>query len=1260
MANKVKGLTVEINGDTTKLSKALREVKSEATILKSHLSALGKLEGYNGTDVDLITQKQGLLGRALIQNRESLQMMRKAEQEYLSSVGPRTQAEQREFESLQRTITQTELQYEQLREQAVQYGASAPSEILKTKAALAEVGGKLEETGQKLLVFTAGVAAVGYMSANAAIEFESSFTGVRKTVDATEEEFDELAQATRDMALEKPIDVNDINYAMELGGQLGVATENLEKFASVSSDLDIATNMDIEDASMKLAQFMNIVGMSESDVDRLGSVITDLGNNSATTESKIMNMAMRIAGSGSNIGMSAQQILALATSLSSVGIEAEMGGNAISTIMNRIDKDIALNTNTLQVWAETAGMSAEEFAAKWETDVMGALLDVINGMATYRDEGGNLNTLLKDMDISYMRQVDTMQRLSRTGDLVTGMVDVANSAWDQNIALTREAGRRYETTASQIQIFKNNFNEFGISIGEILVPSIRDASEILVSFAKWLQSLDEGTQRMIVGVAGLAAAAGPLLVAAGKAMQGASKMIGFASSLYTTFRLLTVGTLNHVDSLTLEQREMAKANAKVERAAVLHGALNKAALLGKAALAGLAIVCAGVLINAIKDSYERTKKLNTATSDLADLAGKAKTSVGEAADSINAMSTEPARRQFGELKQSIDDTIESQAQLKEDIVNQWNDMDSSEYALDTYIGIIETLTGKYDENGQKVALTAEEQAKLKAALDGYNQICGTTYEITDKTYGVISTGTEELKKNAEQWINNAKAQAAAERIVELQKQGFTLEQNYQDAQAEVDRAGAHLAEVREYDMNGALTTDAENELAEAERLRDEALAQLEANQSDIDFMVSQIEEANLAMTISVGEIMGKLANVGDGVKAAFEEAGVSQEEFAQSLSDAGVTVGEFNMLSESQLEELVRNYDGSFDSIDGKFAEFNEANQAAFASMSEHADSFGDSVDGAFEKAGRSQDDFVTKLVQSGVSVDDFKTLTQGQLEQLAGVYDGTFGSIAEMLQGFIDENRRGGEEGGQALADGAEASSEDVITAAANMIGLTADQFKTLAEKLGYEGEEGVRALADGIASGQIPVGESTAIIKMLVSSVRYSVTSEDGYHMINNFAKGIRNARNSVLREEMDEVGSTIKNIIGHSIPKEGPLHNNGKGEEEWGRHLVQNFARGMREEEDALSAQSERIASLLRGSFDAEMTAAGLSAVMSTRRAMPDIPTTGNELIVTVNDARGDQAAEAAYMIIDALPSIISTYTPVMGERDLVKFGRRNGFA
>ena len=134
--------------------------------------------------------------------------------------------------------------------------------------------------------------------------------------------------------------------------------------------------------------------------------------------------------------------------------------------MNRIDNDVAYGTDTLGVWAETAGMAATDFANKWRTDVTGTFLDVIRGMGEFRDEGGNLNTLLKDMGINYMRQVDTMHRVSRSSELMESMFNRANTAYRENSALTREVSQRYDTAASKLQMMRNAAHEAAISFGE--------------------------------------------------------------------------------------------------------------------------------------------------------------------------------------------------------------------------------------------------------------------------------------------------------------------------------------------------------------------------------------------------------------------------------------------------------------------------------------------------------------------------------------------------------------------------------------------------------------------------------------------------------------------------------------------------------------------------------------------------------------------------------------------------------------------------
>lgn len=336
---------------------------------------------------------------------------------------------------------------------------------------------KLASYGTKLTALfktaATGIAAAGVAAAKSAIDFESAFAGVKKTVDETDTTtYEDLSEGIRDLAKVTPAAATDIAAVAEAAGQLGIKADDILSFTKTMIDLGESTNLTSDEAATSIAKLFNVTGTSMSQVDNFGATLVALGNNAATTESDILAMATRIAGSGKQIGLTEQQILALSTSLSSVGIEAEMGGSAISTTMSQIDKAVALNSESVEVWAKTAGMSASQFATAWQKDAYGTLQKVLKGMSETKDEGGNLNVLLEELGITSIRQGDTMKRLSSATGLMSEMTTLANNAWSENTALTKEANTRYQTLASKLQIAKNKITDVGITVGEKLMPVI--------------------------------------------------------------------------------------------------------------------------------------------------------------------------------------------------------------------------------------------------------------------------------------------------------------------------------------------------------------------------------------------------------------------------------------------------------------------------------------------------------------------------------------------------------------------------------------------------------------------------------------------------------------------------------------------------------------------------------------------------------------------------------------------------------------------
>lgn len=902
----IKGITVVINGDTTKLSKALKQLDAQTKAWKSNLRDVNRLLKIDPTNYDAIARKQSLLTSSISAYQKKIEGLMQAEKIMYANRSNWNEKDQKDYDDLRRKLDAAELGLEEMTDEAKKFGTAASTGALAAKAEFSALGDTLLDAGKKLMVLSAGTALIGGYAIYAAAKYESAFAGVRKTVDATESEFQDLSDTIRETALEKPIDATDIAYAAELGGQLGIAVENLGQFSSVIADLDVATNLDLEDASMKLAQFANIAGIGEENFDRLGSVIVDLGNNSATTESKIMNMSMRIAGSGSNIGLSAQEILALATSLASVGIEAEMGGNAISTIMNRIDKDVALGTDTLQVWADTAGMSAEEFKAAWDDSdtVMDAFMAVVDGMATYRDEGGNLNTLLQDMEISYMRQVDTMQRLSRTGEIVNEMVGIANNAWDENIALTREANRRYETTENQLMLVKNNFKEIAIQLGEIMTPTLREFSGDLVDALKDFQNLDDGTKQTIVKFLAFATAAGPVTLALAGVAKGMSWLIGLYASGITNLALLTRGTATFVGAADAAAAATARAAAKTK---LMNAALSVSGTL----LTTVVAVGIGLMIKGLMDAAERERDFTTATEGLHDALTYADESLIDLSGTLDGISTVKAQKSYQQLKGAIDEAIESQARLAENTKESMGEVNGNAEALGYYMETIKALTNKYDENGNAANLNAGEQDALYAAVAGVNEILGTNYSVINATKGILSESTEEILRNADAWILNAKAQAMQEAYVEYYKQHLTNQRNLADAEATRDAAYAY------WDANPADPT-ATRQAADADARVEEARALAEASAKDVAWITEEMGKLNSAIQ-GTKDAIADFIEGSPAWQEALSESGIDVDELAGKLEELGLTTADLSAITPEQLATLVGSFGLSAEEIAAVF-----------------------------------------------------------------------------------------------------------------------------------------------------------------------------------------------------------------------------------------------------------------------------------------------------------------------------------------------------
>lgn len=369
--------------------------------------------------------------------------------------------------------------------------------------------------------------------AQASMDFESAITGVAKTTDLTDEELAAMSDSIKALSTEIPATTEEIAAVAEAAGQLGIQKDALLDFTEIMTMLGTATNMTADEAATSLARFANITGMATDNYGRLGSVIVDLGNNFATTESEIVAMGTRLASAGKLAGLTEPEIMALAAAMSSVGIEAEAGGTAMTQTLNAIEKAVAKGGDDLSEFARIAGMSSEEFSSAWKNDAMSALTSFIGGLGKLDEQGESTVLVLEDLGLTGIRQSNMLKALGLAADQMTGAVNTANTAWQQNTALTNEANKRYATAQSRLTMMQNAYNNLKVAIGDAYTPALSEAYGVGTKVLNEITKFVQANPGVVAAITGLSTALGAAAVAAA-AFALKAKIAAAAAAFLTT------------------------------------------------------------------------------------------------------------------------------------------------------------------------------------------------------------------------------------------------------------------------------------------------------------------------------------------------------------------------------------------------------------------------------------------------------------------------------------------------------------------------------------------------------------------------------------------------------------------------------------------------------------------------------------------------------------------------------------------------------
>ena len=776
----------------------------------------------------------------------------------LSEAGVDTNNLQRESERLQSQIGALRQEQVEATEAAQSFGEKASSAMINLNDVIVAAG-----VGEALSQITGAFKD----ATDAAIEYESAITGVYKTVNGTDEQLAAISDEIMEMSTEMPATTTEIAAVAEAAGQLGIATGDITSFTQTMINMGEATNLTAEEAATSLAKFANIAGTKAKDYNRLGSVIVELGNSFATTEADITRMATRLASSGTLAGLTEPEILALSAAMSSVGIEAEAGGTAMTQTLNGIEQAVANGGEKLEKYAEISGMTAKEFSDAWKNDAISALTSFIAGLGRMNEQGESAVLTLTDLGLTGVNQSNMLQSLGLAADMMGSAVSTANTAWQENIALTNEANKRYATTESQQAMMANAAHNLAVVYGELYTPALREAygvgTDLLVQAADFVEENPEIVKGVttFVGVVGTATAGVTAFVTVQKIATAASAAFSAATSVALGPIALGVAAVG-----ALAGAAVALASA-YDEANISVGELTETARDTTEA------------IGEVQAEFDATTQSTLATAQVAD-SYITKLEELEAA----GLETDEAQRQYHNTLLLLSNAVPELSDL-----------------IDTQTDSIEGGTAALRANAQ----AWEEQAKAQAYQDYMSGVMEQYNAVMEEA----AANEMELTKAQIQAENAAKGMDTAYQAI-LKTLGMTDEQ-FRSIYGSVDTLNSFNTGM---DMVATGLLDLQNQYVDYRDELGQAQDAEELYQAALDESSGALEEAQSAMD----EASAAYERLTEGATGAGDAVNEGAEQINTALSNVNSTVQE---LADSYNEA----YEAALGSIEGQYSLWDEA-----------------------------------------------------------------------------------------------------------------------------------------------------------------------------------------------------------------------------------------------------------------------------------------------------------------------------------------------
>ncbi|WP_239704701.1 MULTISPECIES: phage tail tape measure protein [unclassified Mammaliicoccus] len=1013
----------------------VEQYKKERATVKQLSDRHKELKGQNDKVKQSYKQSSSELKNAQNQHKK----LNKEIQDYTKNQAEavkKINSEKTSLNNLERAIEKTSKEMKLFnREQALANSSftKTAEKFDKMSDSFGRFGMGMQSIGRNMSMYvtTPVVGALG-ASTKAVIDFDSAMAGVNKTVDLSASEYKKMSNDIVNMSKKLPVATTDIAAVAESAGQLGIKKSAILDFTKTVIDLGESTNLTREQAATEFARFANIVDMPQKSFDRLGSSIVALGNTTATTESEIMSMSMRIAAQGKLVNMSESDITALAATMSSLGIEAEAGGTAMTTVLKKIDKAVGKGGKEIKAFSDASGVSAKEFKEQWENDPIKALDTFIGGLSESKKEGKNLSEILADLGIKGIRESDTILRMANNHKLLGQSVKTSGKAWKENKALEKEANQRYKTMASQIQVFKNQLVALGIDIGNHIAPTVVGITKTLGRWTESFQKLPKPMKSVSIGLGLIAAATGPVLLATGLLIRGiGSAMKGYAG-------------LNRVMAKnSIEAGVNATAHSAAGTAMMTTNSKNAKGLTRLTNMISLTGKNTGKLTTVLKTGVKGLGVFGLAITAVAGVLTYAYKNIDWFRDGVQNLGT-----LFKQIGDSFDwSWIKSTGDWFKKAGSATKDFGTKLLELSPYMQLAKVYFGKLDDavskssdtvdlyssgvsKGTKKALSKytdlseKARVKLEEIRISHDVIGNAQYkDITDLYESInkeVQSKLEERHKNEMSTLTKLFNESDA---LSDKREQEIISKTKKENQREIDdtvRINQQIQDiVQKAKEEKRVLTEQENEkiaklqtkldkqvtgsLSESEKEQKVILERMKTNQSALSIQAASnvIKDSAKARDKSIGDAKKKRDDV---IKWAIEQRDVSKniskEEADKIIKDANDKYEESKNKAELQHEKVVseaqKQNKGVKDNIDSQNGHVLSSWEKTKNKVGKHAGKMAGTAVSSFLQTSKGATKWLGKA--TGTAVGKFKTISKGAVDWLgrtAGTASGKFISVS-------------------------------------------------------------------------------------------------------------------------------------------------------------------------------------------------------------------------------------------------------------------------